>query len=87
MQITKYHAKYYAHELTCLHSVDSVDRLSQSLFDVTVDLNPHQIEATLCIEATIGRFGKTTITGHLFTIRWKVKQLFRRNASGIHTKN
>lgn len=47
MQITEYHAKYYAHELTCLHSADSVDRLSQSLFDATVDLNPHQIEAAL----------------------------------------
>ncbi|MBS6035732.1 MAG: DEAD/DEAH box helicase [Pantoea sp.] len=47
MQITEYHAKYYAHELTCLHAADSVDRLSQSLFDATVDLNPHQIEAAL----------------------------------------
>lgn len=45
--ITEFHAKYYAHELTCLHSADSVDRLSQSLFDATVDLNPHQIEAAL----------------------------------------
>ena len=47
MQINEYHAKYYAHELTCIHSSDSVDRLSQSLFDATVDLNPHQIEAAL----------------------------------------
>jgi len=47
MQITEYHAKYYAHELTCLHAADSVDRLSQSLFDATVDLNPHQIDAAL----------------------------------------
>lgn len=45
--ITAYHAKYYAHELTCRHSADSVDRLSQSLFDATVDLNPHQIDAAL----------------------------------------
>ena len=45
--ISPYHAKYYAHELTCLHAADSVDRLSQSLFDATVDLNPHQIEAAL----------------------------------------
>lgn len=40
-------AKYYAHELTCRHSADSVDRLSQSLFDASVDLNPHQIDAAL----------------------------------------
>jgi len=45
--ITAYHAKYYAHELTRRHAADGVDRLSQSLFDANVDLNPHQIEATL----------------------------------------
>ena len=45
--IAPHHAKYYANELTCLHATDSVDRLSQSLFDATVDLNPHQIEAAL----------------------------------------
>ena len=45
--ITDYHAKYYAHELTLQHAVDGVDRLSQSLFDASVDLNPHQIEAAL----------------------------------------
>lgn len=42
-----YHAKYYAHELTRRHTSDGVDRLSQSLFDASVDLNPHQIEAAL----------------------------------------
>jgi ERCC4-related helicase len=46
MSITSYHAKYYAHELI-RHSVDGVDRLSQSLFDASVDLNPHQIHAAL----------------------------------------
>lgn len=45
--ITVYHAKYYAHELTRRHAADGVDRLSQSLFDASVDLNPHQIEAAL----------------------------------------
>lgn len=30
-------------------------------------------KAALWIEATIGWFGKTTITEHLFTIRWIVK--------------
>ncbi|MDO4682398.1 MAG: SNF2-related protein [Lautropia sp.] len=44
---TAYHAKYYAHELTRRHGADGVDRLSQSLFDARVDLNPHQIEAAL----------------------------------------
>jgi hypothetical protein len=45
--ITAYHAKYYAHELTRRHAADGIDRLSQSLFDASVDLNPHQIEAAL----------------------------------------
>ena len=45
--ISPYHAKYYAHELTRRHAADGVDRLSQSLFDASVDLNPHQIEAAL----------------------------------------
>lgn len=45
--ISAYHAKYYAHELTRRHAADGVARLSQSLFDASVDLNPHQIEAAL----------------------------------------
>jgi len=45
--ISAYHAKYYAYELTRRHAADGVDRLSQSLFDASVDLNPHQIEAAL----------------------------------------
>ena len=44
---TDYHAKYYAHELTRRASGDGVDRISTSLFDASVDLNPHQIEAAL----------------------------------------
>lgn len=45
--ITAHHAKYYAYELTRRHGADGVDRLSQSLYDASVDLNPHQIEAAL----------------------------------------
>ncbi len=46
-EITDYHAKYYAYELTRQSADNGVDRLSQSLFDATVDLNPHQINAAL----------------------------------------
>ena len=45
--ITEYHAKYLAHELTKKTVGDNVARLSRSLFDAKVDLNPHQIEAAL----------------------------------------
>ena len=44
--LTPYHAKYYAHDLTRQGSA-GLDRLSMSLFDAAVDLNPHQIEAAL----------------------------------------
>ena len=43
---TAYHARYFAHELTRLGG-EGVERLSRSLFDACVDLNPHQIEAAL----------------------------------------
>src|SRR3982751_5743394 len=46
MNVTAYHAKYYAHDLTRRAST-GLDRLSMSLFDAAVDLNPHQIEAAL----------------------------------------
>src|SRR5271157_6057163 len=44
--LTVYHAKYFAHDLT-RRAVNGIDRLSMSLFDAAVDLNPHQIEAAL----------------------------------------
>jgi len=45
--ITAYQAKYYAHEISIQHEAGGIDRLSQSLFDASVDLNPHQINAAL----------------------------------------
>ncbi len=46
MTITAYHAKYFAHDLTRRAS-SGLDRLSMVLFDASVDLNPHQIEAAV----------------------------------------
>lgn len=43
---TAYHARYFAHELTRIGGA-GMDRLSRSLFDACVDLNPHQIDAAL----------------------------------------
>ncbi len=43
---TAYHAKYFAYELTRVGG-SGVERLSRSLFDACVDLNPHQVEAAL----------------------------------------
>ncbi len=44
---TPYHSKYLAHELTKRVSSDNAEKLSQSLCNATVDLNPHQVEAAL----------------------------------------
>jgi hypothetical protein len=46
MNLTPYHAKYFAHDLT-RRAASGMDRLSMALFDAAVDLNPHQIEAAL----------------------------------------
>lgn len=44
---TPYHAKYFAAELLRRSASNDIDKLSMSLFDASVDLNPHQIEAAL----------------------------------------
>lgn len=46
MAVTPYHAKYFAYDLT-RQGAAGLDRLSMSLFDAAVDLNPHQIEAAI----------------------------------------
>lgn len=45
--ITNYHCQYFAHELTKRCSSDSLEKLSATLSNAQVDLNPHQIEAAL----------------------------------------
>jgi len=47
MPITPYHAKYFAYELTRQRRGGDMDRISTSLFDAEVDINPHQIDAAL----------------------------------------
>jgi hypothetical protein len=46
MKLSPYHVKYFAHDLS-RRAAGGMDRLSMSLFDAAVDLNPHQIEAAL----------------------------------------
>ncbi len=45
--MTYYHSKYYSHFLTLQHPNLGVDRLSHSMFNATIDLNPHQVDAAL----------------------------------------
>ena len=46
MTYTNHQIKYFW-EITKKRSASASDRLSQSLFDAQVDVNPHQIEAAL----------------------------------------
>jgi hypothetical protein len=80
VQITDYHAKYYAHELTKRCSSDSVEKLALALSDAQVDLNPHQVEAALfafrspfsrgAILADEVGLGKTIEAGLLLSQKW-----------------
>lgn len=47
MQLTHYHAKYFAHELTKRCSSDSMEKLAGAVASAQVDLNPHQVDAAL----------------------------------------
>src|SRR5262245_4101210 len=44
---TPYHSTYYAYDLTKRNSSDDLAKLGASLFNATVDLNPHQLDAAL----------------------------------------
>lgn len=77
---THYHAKYFANEIAKHNSSGDVDRLSRSLFDSCVDLNPHQIEAALfALRSPISKgviladevgLGKTIEAGILICQMW-----------------
>lgn len=47
LNLTPYHAKYFAYELTKRSSSDSMQKFASTLLDAQVDLNPHQVEAAL----------------------------------------
>jgi superfamily II DNA or RNA helicase len=78
--ITDYHAKYYAHDLTKRVPAGAAEQLSIALFDASVDLNPHQIEAALfatqsplsegVILADEVGLGKTIEAGIVLCQRW-----------------
>ena len=80
MNLTAYHAKYFAYELTKRCASDSVRKLAVSLADAQVDLNPHQIDAALfafrsplskgAILADEVGLGKTIESGILLSQKW-----------------
>jgi adenine-specific DNA-methyltransferase len=80
MQLTDYHAKYFAYELTKRCSSDSVEKLAGALVDAQVDLNPHQVEAALfAFRSPLSRgalladevgLGKTIEAGLVVSQKW-----------------
>lgn len=44
---TAYHTKYFANKLINRSASNDIDKLSMSLFNASVDINPHQVDAAL----------------------------------------
>ncbi len=80
MNISDYHAKYFAYELTKRCASDSLEKRSSTLSNAQVDLNPHQIEAALfafCSPLSKGAIladevglGKTIEAGLVLSQKW-----------------
>lgn len=80
MNLTRYHAKYFAYELTKRCSSDNIQKLASTLVDAQVDLNPHQVEAALfafrsplskgAILADEVGLGKTIEAGLVISQKW-----------------
>jgi ERCC4-related helicase len=80
LNLTDYHAKYFAHELTKRCSADSVDKLAGAVAGAQVDLNPHQVDAALfafnsplskgALLADEVGLGKTIEAGLVLSQRW-----------------
>ena len=80
MDLTPYHAKYYAHELTKRCSSDSMEKLAGAVASAQVDLNPHQVDAALfAFNSPLSRgalladevgLGKTIEAGLVLSQRW-----------------
>ena len=80
MNLTPYHAKYFAHEISLRSPSDSIQKLAASILDAQVDLNPHQVEAAMfafrsplsngAILADEVGLGKTIEAGLLISQKW-----------------
>ncbi|MFA5057670.1 MAG: SNF2-related protein, partial [Opitutaceae bacterium] len=80
MNLTDYHAKYFAYELTKRCSSDSLEKLAGAVAGAQVDLNPHQVDAALfafnsplskgALLADEVGLGKTIEAGLVISQRW-----------------
>ena len=80
MQLTDYHAKYFAYELTKRCPSDSLEKLAGAVAGAQVDLNPHQVDAALfAFNSPLSRgalladevgLGKTIEAGLVVSQKW-----------------
>jgi SNF2 family DNA or RNA helicase len=80
MNLTPYHTKYFAYELTKRCSSDSLEKLAGAFAGARVDLNPHQVEAALfAFESPLSKgalladevgLGKTIEAGLVIAQKW-----------------
>ena len=80
MQLTDYHAQYFAHDLTKRCSSDKLEKLASTFAGARVELNPHQVEAALfafhsplskgALLADEVGLGKTIEAGLVIAQRW-----------------
>lgn len=92
--LTDYHAKYFAYELTKRCPPDSVEKLTAALVDAQVDLNPHQVDAALfAFQSPLSKgalladevgLGKTIEAGLVLAQKWAER---RRNILVITPSN
>lgn len=80
MNLTDYHSKYFAYELTKRCPADSVEKLAGAVASAQVDLNPHQVDAALfAFQSPLSKgalladevgLGKTIEAGLVLSQKW-----------------
>ncbi|MEA2239795.1 MAG: hypothetical protein QOC81_4519 [Thermoanaerobaculia bacterium] len=78
--VSVFHAAYYAFQLSRRAPSDNAEKLTRSLFDATIDINPHQVDAALfAFESPLSRgailadevgLGKTIEAGLVLSQLW-----------------
>lgn len=84
MNLTPYHAKYLAHDLSLRRSSSDISKFTASLQDAQVDLNPHQVDAALfAFKSPLSKgalladevgLGKTIEAGIILSQKWAEKK-------------